>query len=99
DGDHYGVSIQCGERALLPAVREASSESLIIADGFSCREQIAQTTPRRALHLVQVIQMALRGQGSATGVISPESMCLPDQTEEALAKAREAVKLGLGAFL
>ena len=55
---HYGVSIQCGERVLLPAVRQASPETLIIADGFSCREQIAQTTGRRALHLAEVLDLA-----------------------------------------
>jgi FAD/FMN-containing dehydrogenase/Fe-S oxidoreductase len=58
--DHYDLSLQIGERVLLPAVREAPKETLIIADGFSCREQIAQTTDRQALHLAQVIQMALR---------------------------------------
>jgi Fe-S oxidoreductase len=56
---HYDVSIKCGERVLLPAVRAADHDTLIIADGFSCREQIAQTTNREALHLAQVIQMAL----------------------------------------
>ncbi len=49
-----------GELELLPAVRAASPEDLIIADGFSCREQIAQSTDRRALHLAEVIEMALR---------------------------------------
>ena len=57
--DHYEVSIASGERVLLPAVREADQGALIIADGFSCREQIAQTTDRRALHLAEVIQLAL----------------------------------------
>jgi Fe-S oxidoreductase len=57
--DHYEVSIASGERVLLPAVREADQSALIIADGFSCREQIAQTTNRRALHLAEVIQLAL----------------------------------------
>lgn len=67
-GEHYKVSLKCGERVLLPAVREASKEALIIADGFSCREQIAQMTDRRALHLAQVIQMALRdGPGGPEG--------------------------------
>ena len=56
---HYDISIKAGERVLLPAVRAASGETLIIADGFSCREQIAQTTDRRALHLAEVLQMAL----------------------------------------
>ena len=53
--DKYDVSVKCGERVLLPAVREAASETLIIADGFSCREQIAQCTGRTALHLAQVL--------------------------------------------
>jgi FAD/FMN-containing dehydrogenase/Fe-S oxidoreductase len=57
--DHYDVSMACGERVLLPAVRGSSDETLIVADGFSCREQIAQTTNRRALHLAEVLQLAL----------------------------------------
>jgi Fe-S oxidoreductase len=57
-GEHYEVSIRCGERALLPAVRQAPREALILADGFSCREQIAQGGGRQALHLAQVLRMA-----------------------------------------
>ncbi len=65
--DHYDVSLKCGERVLLPAVRNADKDTLIIADGFSCREQIAQTTDRRALHLAQVIQLAMhRDEKSVT---------------------------------
>ena len=63
--EHYAVSMQIGERALLPAVRAASADTLIIADGFSCREQIAQATGRQPLHLAQVIQLALREGESA----------------------------------
>lgn len=58
-GEHYDVSIKCGEHKLLPAVREADDETLIIADGFSCREQITQKTERELLHLAQIIQMGL----------------------------------------
>jgi len=58
--EHYDISMKCGERVLLPAVREQAEDTLIITDGFSCREQIAQTTDRRALHLAELIQMALR---------------------------------------
>jgi Fe-S oxidoreductase len=61
-GRKYEVSIAAGERVLLPAVRQAEPDTLIIADGFSCREQIAQTTGRRALHLAQVIQMTVSGE-------------------------------------
>ena len=50
-----------GELELLPAVRDAAPDSLIIADGFSCREQIAQSTDRHALHLSEVIATALKG--------------------------------------
>jgi Fe-S oxidoreductase len=57
--DHYELSLKIGERVLLPAVRETDGDTLIIADGYSCREQIAQTTQRRALHLAQVLEMAL----------------------------------------
>ncbi len=64
-GDHYEVSIACGERALLPAVRATEDQTLIIADGFSCREQIAQTTDRRAVHLAQVLAAAYRSDGES----------------------------------
>jgi FAD/FMN-containing dehydrogenase/Fe-S oxidoreductase len=55
----YETSIAIGELELLPAVRNAPADWLIIADGFSCREQIQQCTGRSALHLAEVIQMAL----------------------------------------
>ena len=58
--DHYDVSQAVGERRLLPQVRRAGSETLIIADGFSCREQIAQATDRVALHLADVLAIARR---------------------------------------
>ena len=40
EADKYDVSMQCGERALFPAVRKAGLSTLVMADGFSCREQI-----------------------------------------------------------
>jgi FAD/FMN-containing dehydrogenase/Fe-S oxidoreductase len=55
--DKYDVSVAIGERKLLPTVRQAPASTLIVADGFSCREQIAQETRRRALHLAEVIQL------------------------------------------
>jgi FAD/FMN-containing dehydrogenase/Fe-S oxidoreductase len=57
--EHYEVSMACGERVLLPRVREAPEDTLIVADGFSCREQILQGTGRRAHHLVELIEMAI----------------------------------------
>jgi hypothetical protein len=44
---------------LLPAVRLAEPDTLIVSDGFSCGEQILQFTGRRALHLAEIIQLAL----------------------------------------
>ncbi|MDQ6654220.1 MAG: FAD-binding oxidoreductase [Verrucomicrobiota bacterium] len=75
--DHYDVSIACGERVLLPAVRESSKETILIADGFSCREQVRQTTDRVPLHLSEVLQMALHGDAGREypekGYITPEA--------------------------
>ncbi|MGH9528306.1 MAG: hypothetical protein ACRD2S_00130 [Terriglobales bacterium] len=57
--EKYDISLAIGELELLPAVRQAPEDCLIIADGFSCREQISQCTGRHALHLAEVIQMGL----------------------------------------
>jgi FAD/FMN-containing dehydrogenase/Fe-S oxidoreductase len=56
----YETSIAIGELELLPAVRNAPEDWLIIADGFSCREQIEQCTGRRTMHLAEVLQMSLK---------------------------------------
>jgi Fe-S oxidoreductase len=69
-GSHYDVSVAAGELVLLPAVREASRDALIIADGFSCREQIIQQTGRRPMHTAEVLALALR-QGQ-TSIVVPE---------------------------
>jgi FAD/FMN-containing dehydrogenase/Fe-S oxidoreductase len=58
-GDKYEVGKAAGERVLLPAARDAAEETLLITDGFSCRSMIEQETDRRALHLADVLKMAL----------------------------------------
>jgi FAD/FMN-containing dehydrogenase/Fe-S oxidoreductase len=58
----YDVSVKAAERVLLPAVRTADNDTLIIANGFSCHEQIAQLAGRTPLHLAQVLQMALHAE-------------------------------------
>jgi FAD/FMN-containing dehydrogenase/Fe-S oxidoreductase len=70
EADHYEISMQIGERVLLPAVRNAPADALVVADGFSCRQQIAHATGRRALHLAEVLQLALQEQA---GRHPPES--------------------------
>jgi FAD/FMN-containing dehydrogenase/Fe-S oxidoreductase len=54
------VSKKMGELSLLPAVRKAGPNDLIVADGTSCRHQIADGTPREALHVARVLEMALK---------------------------------------
>jgi len=88
--EKYEVSKAIGELELLPAVRKAPTDWLIVADGFSCREQIAQETDRQALHLAEVLQMALR---EATE--SPEGIPLFESApqhypEDAWVRPREA---------
>ena len=61
--DKYQLSVAVGEQGLLPAVRGADDGTLLITDGFSCREQIAQTTDRRAMHLAEVMALALERAG------------------------------------
>ncbi|MER5352460.1 FAD-binding and (Fe-S)-binding domain-containing protein [Kitasatospora sp. NPDC002551] len=57
---HYEVSVAIAERVLLPEVRAAGPDTVVLADGFSCRTQIAQLADgRRALHLAELMQRAL----------------------------------------
>jgi len=53
--DKFAVSQTLAERVLLPAVRAAGERDLLVSNGFSCREQIAQNTPRTAVHLAEVL--------------------------------------------
>jgi Fe-S oxidoreductase/FAD/FMN-containing dehydrogenase len=59
EAEHYEVSMKMGEASLLPAVREAAAETLIVADGTSCRHQIEHGAKRQALHVARVLERAL----------------------------------------
>ncbi|WP_371483194.1 FAD-binding and (Fe-S)-binding domain-containing protein [Kitasatospora sp. NBC_00315] len=60
---HWDVSVAVAERVLLPEVRAAGPETAVLADGFSCRTQISRLADgRRALHLAELLQRALREQ-------------------------------------
>jgi FAD/FMN-containing dehydrogenase/Fe-S oxidoreductase len=87
---HYEMSIACGERVLLPRVRGALPETLIVADGFSCREQIAQTTRRRALHPAEVMKLAIDDRGLDRDDAYPERRLGPDDDR----KRRRIVLIG-----
>jgi len=59
EASHYEVSLKMGELSLLPKVRSADAGTLIVADGTSCRHQIADGAARRAVHVAQVLARAL----------------------------------------
>ena len=59
EAEHFEVSMQMGELSLLPAVRGAAAETMIIADGTSCRQQIRDGAQRDALHVARVLDLAL----------------------------------------
>ncbi|HLJ36276.1 MAG TPA: FAD-linked oxidase C-terminal domain-containing protein, partial [Ktedonobacteraceae bacterium] len=104
--EHYDISIKAGERVLLPAVREADKDTLIIANGFSCREQIEQTTDRKAMHLAQVIQMAMHEGANSSERAYPEKAYTqsPDPVQAKLRNGAVAVTCllvvgGIGAWV
>ena len=59
EAEHYEISLKMAERRLLPAVREAASDTLIVAAGTSCRQQIKHGAARQALHPAEVLRAAL----------------------------------------
>ncbi len=94
EADKYDVSLKCGERSLLPAVRRAGLSTMVIADGFSCREQISQETNRHALHLAEVMQIATQQPASSTQMY-PEAK-LVERRSAGLRRARGRALAGLG---
>ena len=73
-GEHYEVSIKAAERVLLPAARKASPHTLLLTDGFSCRSQISHGSDRGALHLAQLVNMALREGPNGPSADHPERL-------------------------
>jgi FAD/FMN-containing dehydrogenase/Fe-S oxidoreductase len=59
EAEHYDISLQMAERRLLPAVRETATDTIIVAAGTSCREQIKHGAERHALHPAEVLNAAL----------------------------------------
>ena len=95
-GTHAEVARTCGERALLPAVRAAGEATLVIADGFSCREQIAQGTGRTALHLAEVLELAFARREGMPADGPPESgLIRRRRTAERRARRRAALVAGV----
>ena len=61
EAEHFETSVAMAELSLLPAVRAAAPEALIVADGTSCRHQILDGSGRRALHVAEVLDRSLNG--------------------------------------
>jgi FAD/FMN-containing dehydrogenase/Fe-S oxidoreductase len=59
EAEHYEISMKMGEANLLPAVRKASAETLIVAGGTSCRHQIEHGAKRQAIHVARALELAL----------------------------------------
>lgn len=94
--DKYQVSIGCGERSLLPEVRKAPVSTIIVADGFSCKEQIAQETSRHALHLAEVLRLGIGNGEPHLPTMYPEKYFVqPRQKALKKSMARAAVICGL----
>ncbi len=71
EAGHYDVSVAIARDALLPALAGAP-DALVIADGFSCREQVVQLANRPAFHVAEVVHRALRREGQALARQPPE---------------------------
>ena len=65
EAEHYDASIAMAELALLPAVRKAGKDSIVVADGTSCRHQIRDGADMAALHVARVLAMSLAGNAAA----------------------------------
>ncbi len=97
EADKYEVSIACGERVLLPEVRKAGLGTLIIADGFSCKEQIAQQTDRSGLHLAEVLYLAQRYETQGPGGAYPEQVLVRPR-QDAVRKSMKRAGIAIGAL-
>ncbi|WNM32591.1 FAD-linked oxidase C-terminal domain-containing protein [Streptomyces sp. Li-HN-5-11] len=75
----YEISMDCGEQALLPAVRDAQKDCLVVADGFSCKTQIKDAgTGRHALHVAEVMKLAReKGRDAVTTLPERNAASLP----------------------
>jgi Fe-S oxidoreductase len=84
ESEHYEVSVKCGERVLLPSVRESDSNILVVMDGFSCHEQVEQLVHRSPMHTAELLLLALR-EGNHTNPEGKEihvKMTVPEMQEQ-----------------
>jgi FAD/FMN-containing dehydrogenase/Fe-S oxidoreductase len=101
ESGHHDVSMDVGELGLLPKVRELDAETIVVADGFSCKTQIEQgSTGRRALHVAQVMKLAREHGASGPSGARPERLYYEVRPKPSLPRraARAAVIVGAAAL-
>jgi FAD/FMN-containing dehydrogenase/Fe-S oxidoreductase len=98
EAGHHDISMQVGEQALLPKVREADPATVIVANGFSCKTQIEQGgTGRRALHVAEVMKLAREHGVTGPGGAYPERGLSGRPQPDSRPGRRLAVAAGVGA--
>jgi FAD/FMN-containing dehydrogenase/Fe-S oxidoreductase len=97
-GDHYDVSVKCAERVLLPAVRKTDADTLLITNGFSCHEQIRQLGGRDALHLAEVLHLAMKEGTEPPPTEKERARYRFEQSRPSNAATRNVVGVGLSAL-
>jgi FAD/FMN-containing dehydrogenase/Fe-S oxidoreductase len=75
---HYEVSVAVAENALLPALRARSADTVVLADGFSCRTQAAQLAGAQSMHLAELLAQ----RSDVTGLVSGNPSRTPTMAEE-----------------
>jgi FAD/FMN-containing dehydrogenase/Fe-S oxidoreductase len=102
EAEHYDVAMKIGEQGLLPAVRKAPLDALVIADGFSCREQIWHGANRWAMHPAEVLALAIQAKQQMPARDAAEAYREPPARVDgrtALAGAGAAAAAGLLLYL
>jgi hypothetical protein len=92
--DKYDVSVQVGEHSLLPAVRRAELSTIILADGFSCREQVSQLTDRHPLHFAELMKLAMDGDGLRPPALPEAEVLAPERQAVRNSKIKAGIALG-----
>ncbi len=79
NAEHHELSEKIGEDKLFPAVRGAAAQTIVLTNGFSCREQIEHGTGRHALHIAQLAQRALLKRGAVHAATRAAPISSPNQ--------------------
>jgi FAD/FMN-containing dehydrogenase/Fe-S oxidoreductase len=93
ESEHYEVSVRCGERVLLPAMREAGPDILLVMDGFSCHEQVEQLAGRKPMHTAELLLKALRegNHSNPEGKEIHPKMTVPEMQDQSALGRRNSV--------